>query len=70
MLVLIRQKDVEGAPKRCGALRVGRTLISTRLDQPEPGGRRLPWAIERREYREQPAPELASSFSGCRRAGD
>lgn len=58
MLVLIRQMDVEGALKRCGALRVGRTHASTRFDLPETGGRSVPWARERRDCRRQPAPEL------------
>jgi hypothetical protein len=70
MQVLIRQKDVEGAPNRRGALRVGRTHASTRFDLPETGGQSVPWARERRGCRRQPAPELDPSFSGCGRAGD
>ena len=70
MQVLIRQKDVVGAPNRRGALRVARTMTSIRFDLPTSGGRGVLWAKERCECRGQPAPELGFSFSGCWRAGD
>jgi hypothetical protein len=68
MQVLIWQMDVEGAPKRCVVLRVGRTMTSIRFDLLESGGLRGLWAIERRECRRQPiggrSTSLASSLRG------
>ena len=61
MQVLIRQKDVEGAPKGCDALRDARTLTSKRFDLPEPDRRRASWAMERRECRRQ-------AIRGCAQA--
>ena len=43
MQVLIRQKDVEGAPNRRGALRVARTMTSIRFDLPTSGGWGVLW---------------------------